>query len=199
MASAPKAPVPVLPEKAFFRIGEVAEILDVKPYVIRYWESEFRQIKPVKSSGNQRVYSRADVNILMTVKTLLWDEKYTIEGARNVLSARHQPAAPALDTTQSPTASPDGAPSPEQPDPGPLFSQGRNLAGKMKSFLATLDELRADNQKIVKKLEQAEARIQELEVKLSEERKMRTCLISYLQKEFSAVINLLDSRLREED
>lgn len=71
-----------IPEKLYFRIGDVAELLSVKPYVLRYWESEFSIITPEKSSTGQRVYRRNDVETLMLIKHLLYTERFSIEGAR---------------------------------------------------------------------------------------------------------------------
>lgn len=78
----------VLPDKLFFRIGETARILEIKPHVIRYWETEFRSIRPAKSRSGQRVYSRRDVEVLALVRHLLHDLRYTIDGARKVLRER---------------------------------------------------------------------------------------------------------------
>lgn len=75
----------MIPDKMYFRIGEAADILGVKPYVLRYWETEFPDIKPVKSQSNQRLYKRRDVEMLMAIKRLLYDEKFTINGARQHL------------------------------------------------------------------------------------------------------------------
>lgn len=72
-----------IPDKLYFRIGDVAEIVGVKPYVLRYWESEFRIISPQKSGTGQRVYKRLDVENLLLIKHLLYTERYSIEGARN--------------------------------------------------------------------------------------------------------------------
>lgn len=74
-----------IPDKVFFRIGEVARIVGVKPYVLRYWESEFTLIAPQKSSTGQRVYRRADVETVLLIKQLLYGERYSIEGARKRL------------------------------------------------------------------------------------------------------------------
>jgi DNA-binding transcriptional MerR regulator len=78
---------PWIPEKQFFRIGDVADLLGVKPYVLRYWETEFPVISPTKSSSGQRVYRRADVETLVMIKHLLYEEKYSISGARKRISA----------------------------------------------------------------------------------------------------------------
>jgi len=74
-----------IPDKNFFRIGEVSRLLQVEPYVVRYWESEFKTIKPVRTSADQRLYRRKDVEELLTVKQLLYAEGFTIAGARKRL------------------------------------------------------------------------------------------------------------------
>lgn len=74
-----------LPDKLYFRIGEVAEIVGVEPHVLRYWETEFRSVRPEKSRRGQRVYSRRDVDTLLRVKELLYGHRYTIAGARRKL------------------------------------------------------------------------------------------------------------------
>ncbi|GAB5548875.1 MAG: MerR family transcriptional regulator [Sandaracinaceae bacterium] len=71
-----------LPDKLFFRIGEVADIVGVKPHVLRYWESEFNALKPMKTRGSHRQYRRRDVELAMLIKQLVHDEGYTIAGAR---------------------------------------------------------------------------------------------------------------------
>lgn len=76
---------PELPVKLYYRIGEVAEIVGVEPHVLRYWESEFKSIRPQKSPKGQRVYSRRDLEKLLRVKGLLYTEGYTIAGARRQL------------------------------------------------------------------------------------------------------------------
>lgn len=74
-----------LPPKLYFRIGEVAELVGVEPHVLRYWEREFRSIRPTKSAKGQRVYSRRDVESLMRVRELLYREGFTIAGAKKKL------------------------------------------------------------------------------------------------------------------
>lgn len=78
------AHVPI-PNKLYFRIGEVSDLVGVKPYVLRYWESEFPDIKPSKSKSGQRLYKRRDVELLLRIKGLLYDERFTINGARKRL------------------------------------------------------------------------------------------------------------------
>ena len=72
----------VIPDKPYFKIGEVARLCAVKPYVLRYWETEFRSIRPQKTKSQQRLYKRKDVELLLKIRALLYDERFTIEGAR---------------------------------------------------------------------------------------------------------------------
>src|ERR1700722_11352123 len=76
-----------IPDKLFFRIGEVSRLVGVEPYVLRYWESEFPGLSPKKSSTGQRMFRRKDVELLLNIKHLLYHEKFTIEGARKALKA----------------------------------------------------------------------------------------------------------------
>jgi DNA-binding transcriptional MerR regulator len=99
-----------LPPKLYFRIGEVAELVGVQPHVLRYWEREFRTIRPTKSAKGQRVYSRRDVENLMRVRDLLYRERFTIAGARQKLG-RVDPTADPTDPTTHEGAEPE--PSPE--------------------------------------------------------------------------------------
>jgi len=75
----------IIPEKAYFRIGEVSKILEVEPYVIRYWETEFRTIKPVRTKTAQRLYRKKDVQELLNIKDLLYFQRFTIDGAKKQL------------------------------------------------------------------------------------------------------------------
>ena len=72
-------------DKRYFRIGEVSRIIGVEPYVLRYWESEFPKIRPSRADSNQRTYQRKDVELIMEIKRLLYEEKMTIEGAKKRL------------------------------------------------------------------------------------------------------------------
>jgi len=78
----------VIPTKMFFRIGEVARMLDVGPHVVRFWEKEFRSVRPRKSASGQRVFNRHDVQVLTAIKHLLYEQRFTIEGARRSLRER---------------------------------------------------------------------------------------------------------------
>jgi len=80
----------VIPEKLYFRIGEVAELCDLPAYVLRFWETEFPQLKPVKSSTGQRMYRHKDVEAVLRIKKLLYEEGFTIAGARQHLRAENK-------------------------------------------------------------------------------------------------------------
>jgi DNA-binding transcriptional MerR regulator len=83
-----------IPDKLYFRIGEVSRLAGVKPYVLRYWETEFPSIGPKKSGTGHRLYRRKDVEIILEIKRLLYEKRFTIEGARKHLEARGKvPAA----------------------------------------------------------------------------------------------------------
>lgn len=75
----------VIPDKLYFKIGEVAKLIGVEPYVLRYWETEFPQISPVKSKTGQRMYRRGDVELIAAIRELLYGQKFTIDGAKKKL------------------------------------------------------------------------------------------------------------------
>jgi DNA-binding transcriptional MerR regulator len=93
---------PRLPDKIYFKIGEVSEILGVEPYVLRYWETEFELLKPSKAPSRHRLYKKRDVELLLDIKRLLYTEGFTIEGARKKLKEskkeeKHQLRLPLAD------------------------------------------------------------------------------------------------------
>ena len=83
-------PAPI-PDKLFFKIGEVSQLVGVEAYVLRYWETEFPGLSPRKSSSGQRMFRRKDVELLLSIKHLLYDKKFTIEGARKALQTAPKP------------------------------------------------------------------------------------------------------------
>ena len=83
--SSRKAELPPIPAKRYFTIGEVSELCGVKPHVLRYWEQEFTQLKPVKRRGNRRYYQHHEVLLIRRIRELLYEEGFTISGARNRL------------------------------------------------------------------------------------------------------------------
>ena|SRR5438874_13674291 len=82
-------PEAAIPDKLFFRIGEVSKLLCVEPYVLRFWETEFRAIAPKKTGKGHRLYRRKDVELLLQIKDLLYQKRFTIEGARQFLQGKH--------------------------------------------------------------------------------------------------------------
>ena len=77
-----------IPDKLYFRIGEVSKIAKIPAYVLRFWEGEFPRIRPKRTDAGQRLYSRADIELILKIKTLLYEKKFTIQGARQHLSTR---------------------------------------------------------------------------------------------------------------
>jgi DNA-binding transcriptional MerR regulator len=87
--------LPAIPGKRYFTIGEVSELCAVKPHVLRYWEQEFPQLKPVKRRGNRRYYQRDDVMTIRQIRSLLYDQGYTIGGARQRMTDEVEGGNPA--------------------------------------------------------------------------------------------------------
>jgi DNA-binding transcriptional MerR regulator len=87
-------PAPEIPDKLYFKIGEVSELLGVEAYVLRYWETEFPVLSPKKSGTGHRLYRRKDVELLLRIKHLLYDKRFTIEGARQSLHSEAKAPKP---------------------------------------------------------------------------------------------------------
>jgi DNA-binding transcriptional MerR regulator len=104
--------LPPIPAKRYFTIGEVSELCGVKPYVLRYWEQEFSQLKPMKRRGNRRYYQHHEVLLVRRIRELLYDQGFTISGARNRLQDGAQEAAVAASGPQG-----DDADGPDDADP----------------------------------------------------------------------------------
>ena len=85
---APPSNLPAIPDKLFFRIGEVSQLADVPASVLRFWESQFTRIKPQRTEAGQRLYRKKDVELILTIKHLLYDQKFTIKGAIHHLKSR---------------------------------------------------------------------------------------------------------------
>lgn len=92
----PDSPVQTqeIPNKLYFRIGDVSRLAGIKPYVLRYWETEFPAIAPKKSGTGQRLYRRKDVELILEIKHLLYEKRFTIEGARKAIENRAKTPAP---------------------------------------------------------------------------------------------------------
>ena len=115
--------LPPIPAKRYFTIGEVSELCAVKPYVLRYWEQEFTQLRPVKRRGNRRYYQHHEVLLIRRIRELLYDQGFTISGARNRLAEighgaarRTPPEAPPVDAVQPQTLAASPMPAPWTPD-----------------------------------------------------------------------------------
>ena len=93
-SGSPKAQLPPIPAKRYFTIGEVSELCGVKPHVLRYWEQEFTQLRPVKRRGNRRYYQHHEVLLIRRIRELLYDQGFTISGARNRLDELANEPAP---------------------------------------------------------------------------------------------------------
>ncbi len=95
------AQLPPIPAKRYFTIGEVSELCGVKPHVLRYWEQEFTQLKPVKRRGNRRYYQHHEVLLIRKIRELLYEQGFTISGARNRLDGAEQVAEAVMMPTSS--------------------------------------------------------------------------------------------------
>jgi DNA-binding transcriptional MerR regulator len=121
-----KADLPPIPAKRYFTIGEVSELCGVKPHVLRYWEQEFTQLKPVKRRGNRRYYQHHEVLLIRRIRELLYEEGFTISGARNRLdNAAH------------------GAEERSEPAPRAATGAGADLSAIKRELRALLEALRA--------------------------------------------------------
>ena len=96
--------LPAIPDKLYFTIGEVAQMCAVETHVLRYWEQEFPDISPSKRRGNRRYYKPKDVRLIRKVRQLLYDQGFTIEGARRQLSQPEEPVLPESSSVQSDTS-----------------------------------------------------------------------------------------------
>ena len=120
----------IVPDKNLYRIGEVSRITDTKPFVLRYWETEFPMLQPVKSPSGHRLYRRKDVDTVLLIKRLLYDEGFTIAGARRHLR----------DASEDPTASASGSGEPKR-NPAAEAELPANISRKV--LLDLRDSLRA--------------------------------------------------------
>ncbi|WP_020168783.1 MULTISPECIES: MerR family transcriptional regulator [Methylotenera] len=102
--SAPKMQLPPIPAKRYFTIGEVSDLCGVKPHVLRYWEQEFTQLKPVKRRGNRRYYQHHEVLLIRKIRELLYEQGFTISGARNRLDGAEVKAEATAANTQTTSA-----------------------------------------------------------------------------------------------
>jgi DNA-binding transcriptional MerR regulator len=111
-----------IPEKLFFRIGEVCDLIKVQPHVLRYWETEFPMLAPQKNRAGQRVYRRKDVEMVMRIRNLLYEEKFTIAGAKRKLQDEIHRTGPRPRAESREAPSPEPSSRVESSIPGPLAS-----------------------------------------------------------------------------
>jgi DNA-binding transcriptional MerR regulator len=125
-----------IPEKLFYRINEVSTITQVKPYVLRYWETEFPMLSPEKDENDQRRYRKSDIELILEIKHLLYTEKFTIAGARKQLRQGRTDATAQRQTAPEPVQVTEG-------HAGPVISRdhARHLANSLNSLRQDVDEL----------------------------------------------------------
>jgi DNA-binding transcriptional MerR regulator len=100
----PRSELPPIPDKRYFTIGEVSELCAVKAHVLRYWEQEFTQLRPVKRRGNRRYYQHHEVELIRRIRELLYEEGFTLSGARQRLEQAQEASPPAVALTNMPSA-----------------------------------------------------------------------------------------------
>lgn len=152
-----------LPEKAYFRIGEVAKVLDLKPHVVRFWQKEFPSIRPERSRTGRFLYTRNTVEHISLIRTLLHEQGYTIQGARKMLRERSRADIAAEIAANEPT--------PEPPAPDLATLQ------QLEEAVAELAQARAEGERLAAQLAATEARHARLrEVVLHQGERMRGLL-----------------------
>jgi len=124
-----KAELPPIPAKRYFTIGEVSELCAVKPHVLRYWEQEFAQLKPVKRRGNRRYYQHHEVLLIRRIRDLLYEQGFTINGARHRLDSEVAGEARAAARAGAASTAPAEAPetSPQPLDPAAIREELREI------------------------------------------------------------------------
>jgi DNA-binding transcriptional MerR regulator len=129
-----KAELPPIPAKRYFTIGEVSELCGVKPHVLRYWEQEFTQLKPVKRRGNRRYYQHHEVLLIRRIRELLYEEGFTISGARNRLDNARLEHARADNGHEEKSE-------PQAREPRAIHGPGVDVAAIKRELRAVLDQL----------------------------------------------------------
>ena len=130
-----KAELPEIPRKRYFAIGEVSDLCDVKPHVLRYWEQEFPQLKPVKRRGNRRYYQQDDVLMVRRIRSLLYEQGFTIGGARQRLKENPKLLAEAVRAVAVVEAAPSSS---AAPAPARRGGEIRKLRTDLESLLKLL-------------------------------------------------------------
>jgi DNA-binding transcriptional MerR regulator len=134
--------LPPIPAKRYFTIGEVSELCGVKPYVLRYWEQEFTQLKPMKRRGNRRYYQHHEVLLVRRIRELLYDQGFTISGARNRLTD-HGAMLPAPDRAEDIDDAPMDTP-PDAAEPAELMAPAATTSAiDVRQLRSELETIRA--------------------------------------------------------
>jgi len=144
-----------IPNKLFFKIGEVCEITDTQPYVLRYWESEFPALAPAKNSSGQRIYRRKDIETVLRIKQLLYEEGFTIAGAKKRLESEMSGRA-ATPSSMASDAVAAAAPAPPAP---PVESEASPVPGLDDKTRAVLAEVRAQLRGILTLLDKGDRKV----------------------------------------
>lgn len=161
-----------IPDKTYFKIGEASSLVGVKPYIIRYWETEFRMLRPAKTKSKQRLFRQRDIRLLIVIRRLLHEQKYTIEGARRRIKELQQAGVRVeemLDAIDRPLVSADAP---------PPTDEARDLATELARVQAELEvaksaqDDRTGDDELRALLAQANARAAELEAELAATRRV---------------------------
>jgi len=183
-----------LPDKLLFRIGEVCKLLDVRPHVLRYWETEFPTLRPEKSRTNQRLYHRRDVEQLFEVKRLLYEEGYTIAGARRRLR-RPTDAPPPPEETPARAVEEAGSPGLQSPTPErirvPASAAPQAAETAREARPGEADAARVEQSEAV--LADLRARCRALEEALQAERERGAALRQQVRDELEQLIQLAET------
>jgi DNA-binding transcriptional MerR regulator len=137
---------PTIPDRLYFKIGDVARICELETYVLRFWESQFPQLKPNKSGTGQRLYRRRDVEMVLAIKRLVHAEGYTISGARQVLEQTHRRPSPHLAPQPSAQLTPHRAPGHDSQSRLPL--PGADPTQRLSAVAVTIGNARTELREI---------------------------------------------------
>jgi len=179
-----------LPDKREFRVGEVCQYTDTQPYVLRFWESEFPQLAPHKNESGQRVYSRGDVELILRIKRLLYEEECTIEGARKRLQEEHEAWTAGGDEAAEQER--EGEEEPASPAPPrrralaeepPLFHSTSETVERERydNAVREIQRLRAEVKGLTEVLGEQKARVREVERKARERRERTAAAVQRLE------------------
>jgi DNA-binding transcriptional MerR regulator len=140
--------LPPIPPKRYFTIGEVSELCQVKPYVLRYWEQEFTQLKPMKRRGNRRYYQHHEVLLIRRIRALLYEQGFTINGARNRLADAQEMRALRASALAAEDRLEPGEVPPDAAEPPPALAVNGKEPGQAPSALLTDPMLRIELESI---------------------------------------------------